>query len=256
MPAPPKLGSGERAKAWPASPKLGGGTRAKAALAALAIGAAVGVSAQRPAFTPPRLLNAELPPLPAPTIVGGGEVIIEATVDRSGRLIRPNVLRGTPPYTNMMLDAVTTWRFAPASVRSVDGKDEAVDTPVTIAALYRPPVLMNAPTIGEPPKDWSKPSAEVAYPIAMEMPNYPPNARDEGVVLLEVKLDEAGAVTDTRGVASVGGFDSAARAAVSQWRFKGGTHRWRPVPTTTYVLFGFRSPVVSSPRLPLPPTKR
>jgi outer membrane biosynthesis protein TonB len=223
------------------------------AIAVLALSAALPVSAQRLAFTPPRLLTADLTPLPAPTIIGGGEVLIEATVDRTGRVTRPNVLRGTPPYTNMVLDAVTTWRFEAASVRSVDGRDESVDMPVVIAAVYRAPVLMNAPTIGEVPKDWSKPSGDVAYPIAMEMPNYPPTARDGGVVLLEVKLNEAGAMTDTRGVASVGGFDSAARDALAQWRFRGAMYRSRPVPSTAYVLFGFRQPIGLGPAQPCRP---
>jgi hypothetical protein len=236
----------------PASPKLG----ISVVLGVLTMSAAAGVSAQRLTFTPPRLLKADLSPLPAPNIAGGGEVLIEATVDRTGRLIRPNVRRGTPPYTNMVLDAIATWRFEAASVRNVDGRDEAVDMPIAIAAVYRPPVLMNAPTIGEVPKDWSKPSGDLAYPIATEMPNYPPNARDGGVVLLEVTLNDAGAIAETRSIASTGGFESAARDALSRWRFKGGMYRSRPVPTTAYVLFGFRQPVVSSPRLPLPPSQR
>jgi Gram-negative bacterial TonB protein C-terminal len=235
----------------PASPKLGS-KRAKAgvrvALAVLAVSAAAaGVSAQRLAFTPPRLLKAELSPLPAPTIAGGGEVLIEATVDRTGRLTRPNVRRGTPPYTSMVLEAIATWRFKAASVRDVDGRDEAVDMPIAIAALYRPPVLMNTPTIGEVPKDWTNPSGDVAYPIAMAVPNYPPNARDGGVVLFEVALNEAGAIMETRGIASTGGFDSAAREALVNWRFRGGMYRSQPVPTTAYVLFGFRPPVGLGP---------
>ncbi len=220
--------------------------RTHVVIAVLALGAAAAVSAQRLTFTPPRLLTADLTPLPAPTIIGGGEVLIEATIDRTGRVIRPNVLRGTPPYTNMVLDALATWRFEAASVRSIDGKDEPVAMSVAIAAVYRSPVLMNAPTIGEVPRDWTRPSGDVAHPIAMEMPNYPPTARDGGVVLFEVKLNEAGAMTETRGVASIGGFDSAARDALSHWRFKGGMYRSRPVPTTAYVIFGFRQPVVSS----------
>ena len=51
---------------------------------------------------------------------------------------------------------------------------------------------MNTPTIGEPPKDLRKPSGDVAYPISTAMPNYPPQARDGGVVLFEVSLNEAG----------------------------------------------------------------
>lgn len=225
---------------------------ARVALAVLALSAA-GVSAQRPAFTPPRLLKADLPPLPAPNIAGGGEVLIEAIVDRTGRLTRPSVLRGTPPYTRMVLEAVATWQFEAARVRGLDGTDTTVEMPVAIAAVYRPPVLSNTPTIGEPAKDWSKPSGDLAYPTSMAMPNYPPQARDGGVVLLEVVLNEAGAMTDTRGIASTGGFESASREALAQWRFKGGSYRARPVPATAYVLFGFRAPVVSSPQLPPPP---
>ena len=224
-------------------------TRARVALAVLVLSIAAGVSAQRQQFTPPRLLKADLAPLPAPTIAGGGEVLIEAIVDRSGRLTRPIVLRGTPPYTNMVLETIATWRFAAARERSVDGADASVEMPVAIAAVYRNPVLMNTPTIGEPPKDWSKPSGDLAYPVAMVQPNYPPLARDGGVVLLEVALDEAGTVTETRGIASTGGFESASREALAQWRFRGGAYRARPVPATAYVLFGFRAPVVSSPQL-------
>jgi hypothetical protein len=245
----------------PASPKLGSIKRAKAgiAVAALALSAAAAVSAQRLEFTPPRLIKAQLTPLPAPTIAGGGEVLIEAIVDRTGRVGRPIVLRGTPPYTNMVLEAIATWQFDAARERSLTGVDTTVEMPVAIAAIYRSPVLMNAPTIGEPPKDWSKPSSEIAYPISMEMPNFPPQARDGGVVLLEVALNEAGTVTDTRGIASTGGFESASREAVAKWRFRGGSYRARPVPATAYVLLGFRAPVVSSsPGQPpsVPPTSK
>ena len=221
---------------------------ARVVVATLAFGAATTSYAQRPAFTPPRLVKAELPTLPAPTVVGGGEVIIESSVDRNGRLSRPIILRGTSPYTQMVLDAIASWRFEPARAVDSGGNEVLVEVPVTIGAIYRPPVLMNTPTIGEPPRDWSKPSGEAAYPVSTEMPNYPPQARDGGVVLLEVALNESGAVTGTRAISSTGGFESASRDAVAKWRFKGGSYRARPVPATAYVLFGFAPPVVSSPQ--------
>ena len=49
--------------------------RTHVVIAVLALSAAAAVSAQRLAFTPPRLLTADLTPLPAPTIIGGGEVL-------------------------------------------------------------------------------------------------------------------------------------------------------------------------------------
>src|SRR5918993_1261592 len=75
---------------------------------------ATSVLAQPGKFTPPRLLKAELSALPSPMVVGGGEVLVEAIVDRAGRLTRPIVLRGTPPYTQLVLDAIAMWRFEPA----------------------------------------------------------------------------------------------------------------------------------------------
>lgn len=227
----------------------------RASMATLALSVATAGYAQSMKFVPPRLLAAELAVLPAPTVVGGGEVLVEATVGRDGVLRRPIIVRGTPPYTQMVLDAIATWRFAPARTVGADGVEAPVEMPVAIAAAYRPPILMNAPTIGEPPKEWSKPSGDAAYPLSITMPDYPPQARDGGVVLFEVSLNEKGGVIDTRGVASTGGFESASRAALATWSFKGASYRARPVPSTAYVLFGFREPVVGSLPAPRPPSQ-
>lgn len=223
------------------------------------IGLAVAVSAQglqAPKFVPPRITAAELPLLPAPTIAGGGEVLIEAIVDRSGRLTRPIFLRGTPPYMQIVLDAIPTWQFEPARNVDYQGVETTVEMPVTVLAIYRSPVLMNTPTIGEAPKDLMKSSGDAAMATVTVAPLYPPDARDGGVVLFEIALDEGGRVTETRGVASTQGFESAARAAVAQFRFRAGSYRARPVPATTYVLLGFRPPVFTSPgQVPqMPPT--
>jgi outer membrane biosynthesis protein TonB len=222
--------------------------RARVAVAMLVLSAATTSYAQRAAFTPPRLVKGDLPTLPAPTVAGGGEVLIQTSVDRSGRLSRPIILRGTPPYTQMVLDAIASWRFEPARTIDAGGSETIVEMPVAIGAIYRPPVLMNGPTIGEVPKDWSKPSGDVAYPVSTEMPNYPPQARDGGVVLMEVALNESGAITETRAIGSSSGFESASREALARWRFKGASYRARAVPATAYVLFGFAPPVVSSPQ--------
>jgi len=208
---------------------------------------------QKPRFIPPHLKTAELPtlpPLPPPTVSGGGEVLIEALVDRRGTVLRPAIVRATPPYTQFVLDAIARWQFEPARDIDYKGLETVVDMPITVIALYRPPILMNAPTVGEAPRDWSRPSGDAPYPIATAMPNYPPQARVGGVVLFEVSLNEAGAVTDARAIGPTQGFESAAREALMSWRFTGGSYRARQVPSTAYVLFGFRPPVGLPP---LPP---
>ena len=106
---------------------------------------------------------------------------------------------------------------------------------------------MNAPTIGEPPKDWMKLSGDVAYgDIDGRCRYYPPNARDGGVVLYEIALDEAGRVTETRGIASMGGFESAARDALAQFRFRAGSYARVPC-RRRRTCFWFRTPVGLGP---------
>ena len=228
-----------------------------AALPLATLALAVVVSAQvlrKPEFHPARLKTADypaalLPPLPSPNVTGGGEVLIEVLVDRRGAVLRPAIIRATAPYTQFVLDAVARWRFDPARDIDYKGLETTVDIPVTIVAIYRPPILMNAPTVGEPPRDWSRPSGDAPYPVATTTPNYPPNAHDGGVVLFELSLDEAGTVTETRAIGSTSGFESASREALAGFRFKGGSYRAKPVPSKVYVLFGFRPPV-GLPQLP------
>ena len=219
-------------------------------VAAVILTGAAAAGAQSFKYTPLRLLSGGVSALPAVTIAGGGEVLIEAIVDRAGIPTRPSVLKGTPPYTQFVLEALATWRFEPARAVGPDGREAPVEMPVTIGALYRPPVLMNSPTIGEPTKDFSKPSMDVAYPVITEMPNYPSIAREGGVVLFEVALNEAGGIIDARVVSGVEGFDGASREALARWRFRGAAYRARPVPSKAYVLFGFRPPIVSPPSSP------
>lgn len=203
---------------------------------------------QTPSFTPPRILRADLPGLPAPVVAGGGEVLIELLIDRTGVPSKPVLLRSTPPYTQMMLDAIMRWQFEPAFEVDAKGEKTTVESAVLIAAVYRPPTLLNGPTAGESPKHITVASGEAAYPARLVPPVYPPTAFGGAAIFFEVSLDEAGAVRDVRPVATDPAFESAARDALSQWTFRPAAVRGRPVAATAYVLFGFRPPVVSSVR--------
>jgi TonB family protein len=201
------------------------------------------VLAQQPAYIPPHLVRGDLPSLPGPTVIGGGEVMIEATIDQSGALTHPVVLRTTPPFTNLVLDAVSRWSFEPAR-GTIEGKQGVVEGGVLIAAIYRPPTLMNGPTIGDRPQDLAAASSNAPYAVSTAAPSYPTQAQSSAVVLYEIALDEAGQIRSVRAVASNPAFDAAAKDALLQWKFRGATAKGRPVPSNAYVIFGFSQPVV------------
>ncbi len=215
-------------------------------MAGLAAAVSVALAAQQQTITPARALRVEPPGLAPPLAVGGGQVIVEATVDPAGVPIRVDLLRSTPPFSQMVVDAVTRWRFAPARSRTPDG-DKPVQSSVTIAVVYRPPVLTNAPTVGETPRDLSTGSTGAAYPIAVIVPNYPPQAFSGGVVMYEVPLDEIGRIQSPRVVGPDPGFDTVAREALLQWKFRGSSIGGRPAPSTAYAIFVFSMPVVAAP---------
>jgi hypothetical protein len=121
--------------------------------------------------------------------------------------------------------------------------------PVMIAAIYRPPTVYDNPVIGEPARNVSAPSGDVAYPIATATPVYPvvaPSFNLSGSALLfEVGLSDTGQIMAMRPAVSDPGFEAAAREALVKWRFRPASYRGRAIPSSAYVLFGFRPPVVS-----------
>ena len=74
-------------------------------------------------------------------------------------------------------------------------------------------------------------------------PKYPALAREshvEGVVILEVIIDERGNVTSTRVLKSVTLLDQAAIDAVQQWKFTPTLLNGEPIPIVMTVTVSFR----------------
>jgi TonB family protein len=184
---------------------------------------------------PARYQTGSLPPL-APMAVGGGQVFLEVSIDRGGHVAAVTPLRTTPPFTELMIDAVRDWMFQPAD------EDGPIESTVFVAAVYRAPAF-EAPTLGELPKDIAAPSSGAPFPIVTIAPRYPPRARTGGVVLVETTVDREGSVSDVRVVRSAPPFDAAAAAAARQWRFRAALLRGTPVGSIVYIVFGFPAPV-------------
>lgn len=202
---------------------------------------------------PARYRGGVLPPIPIRAL-GGGEVFLELSVSRDSVITGIKVLRATPPFTDALTTAVHGWQFMPAEqdVEPVLGAPpvsptprEPADSTVLVAGLFLPPAL-NAPTLGEPPRDVAAPSSpETPFPLSTPVPLYPPRALMGGLVLVEVRVAPGGDVTEAKVVASWPPFDQPALDAALQWKFRPGRVRGLAVPKLAYLVFGFSQPVTS-----------
>lgn len=205
-------------------------------------------------WTPPRLEAGGSPGAPV-MAVSGGEVFLEVAVSETGTVSHVDVLRTTPPFTDVVLDAVRSWIFIPAERTEertpgtppstiTELVTETVPSRVFVAAIFRPPSLYT-PTLGVPPTDVAAPTEEVAAPITSVTPSFPPQALHGGTVLTEVTVGVDGSVTNAEVVQSAAGFDEVAVSAARQWSFRPALVNGRFEETYAYVAFTFRPPLIA-----------
>jgi TonB family protein len=205
---------------------------------------------ERVAVAPARLKGGALPQIPI-MAVSGGEVVLEVSISRTGRVTGVKPLRHTAPFTDAMAAAVRSWTFAPAEDALAPPGGAAIDpatrrpmdSTVLVVGVFRPPALFAA-TLGEPPAISGAPSGAapvLAGPI--EMPAYPVSALNDGVVLVELDLAASGGVEGIGVVRSAAAFDQLALAAASALAFRPARVHGRAAPAFVYVAFAFRQPI-------------
>jgi hypothetical protein len=109
------------------------------ALVAVMLSGSVATQAAQPA-TAPRLRESSVP-AQIPGALGGGEVVLELTVDSRGRVGRVERIRATPPYTDLVADSAAAWQFEPAT-SMIDGRLTTVAAPVLVVAVFRPRIAL------------------------------------------------------------------------------------------------------------------
>jgi TonB family protein len=184
-----------------------------------------------------RFANGQAPALP-PLAQNGGVAGLELVVARSGIVQDAVVIDDSPPFTEEMRRVVRLWQF---ETTSAEGATEPAR--VAVVGLFRAPTLLGgAPP---PPKRVSTPSPEIPYPVSTATPAYPPKALSSGVVMLEVEVDEKGAVSAVEMLNLTEGFDAVAVEAARKFRFQPAKLDGRPVRSFAVVVFGFPQPVTS-----------
>ncbi len=178
-------------------------------------------------------------------MVGGGEVMLELTVGKDGRVSNVDRLRVTAPYTDLLATAVQGWRFIPAESSANRERRTPVESHVLVAALHRQPSIYLGTSVGDVPRDLARPSNLVPVPHELISAPFPVTARGGGVVLLEVDVGANGATRNVRVIRSAGIFDSAAIQAVERWTFSPARTLDGAVPSFAYVVMGFLEPIVA-----------
>ncbi len=200
---------------------------------------AVLVFPARPAAAdePARLAGGPLP-VQSTTVVGWEQATADLNVDAAGAVTGVTLLESTPGFDEAVTSALKGWTFKPAT-----SHDRPVPAVVFVAIVYRPPVLYNAPTLGQQPRRLGAPSADAPYAMSTVTPMYPVQAVGDARVVVEVHVGADGTVdaADVRGAGS--GFDAGAVAAAKQWRFRPARLDGNPAEAYAYVVFGFRQPV-------------
>ena len=200
----------------------------------------LGASAHAPRFFPARYRGGDVPAIPQMT-PGGGEVFLQVIVDSQGRVGDVIPLRATPPFTDLLVEAVHGWRFLPA----LDENGPATSS-VLVAGIFRPPALF-ARALGEAPRDLAASAADMPFPITYSLPAFPATAFQGGSALLEAEVGEDGRPADVRVIRAAPPFDAISRAAVQDWLFRAARIGGGPVRSYAYVIFGFSPPVTTGP---------
>lgn len=194
-------------------------------------------------------------PAEARAALSSGLVTLRVVVDNTGTVAEARVLRtkmtwlpsATPADTarvtglisEQAMKTVREWRYDPPptavawtlTVFYTDGRTvrEAEGEAAETLSADRRPLRVGGP-VGPPKK------------LVHVAPAYPPAALDagiEGVVIIEVTIDPAGAVSDARVLRSVPELDDAALEAVRQWKYSPTLLNGAPVPVIATVTIDF-----------------
>jgi hypothetical protein len=188
----------------------------------------------------PEPLSLVAAPYPSQALLGG-EVVLDALVNRNGVLADIKVVHGENPFLPKALDAAQTWSFLPA-------RSNAQVAEQRIGIVFQFPQSILPPAKPERRYQEPLPSAAVrgALPVATLEPDYQA-VTEEGSVILWAVFDAYGKLTSTQVLRGVESLTPAALAAVRQWSFAPGKQAGANVESGAVVVFTFRRAARPSP---------
>ena len=178
----------------------------------------------------------------------GGEVLLDALVERNGTVSDVKVMHGDQPFLAKSLDAVHTWTFVPA-----EGDGHASQTRVAIAFEFPQPY--------DPPREATRheyrsesargeQGAEATGIAARALetvePGYPSPDTAEGTVILYETIDADGRVASVRTVREGGALTASAIASANAWHFAPAKSSGAPIESAAIISVTFRHALATS----------
>jgi hypothetical protein len=193
---------------------------------------------------------------PYPASLFGGEILLDAAVNRDGTLADVKVVSGQQPFLKQALDAARTWTFVPR------GEQHVGETRIAIAFQFpQPYVPPRRPTVQHFDRDASSgrmtassqdgtPSDASAFVLTSYEPDYPVASNADGSVILYESIDHEGRITRVRALTGSEPLRSAALAAANEWQFAPAKRNGNAVDSAAIVVITFRQPLSGAPAAP------
>lgn len=191
-------------------------------------------------------INTVYPEYPQDALERGirGTVVVDITVNAAGEVTTAAVDSGPPELRASALKAALGLRFSKG--RGTDAIKIAIEYTLrptswgvkTGDAAPRIGLRPSAPMIGLRVEGDMRPPRKIKD-VPPEYPAVAQDARAQGVVILEARIDESGNVSDTRTLRSIPLLDQAAIDAVKQWQYEPTLLNGTPVAVIVTVTVSF-----------------
>ncbi len=165
-----------------------------------------------------------------------GTVTLKATIDKSGAVHTIQLISGHPMLAPAAIEAVHQWQYKPYTL---NGQPVEVETNV----------LVNFRLAGNPPNATAngdagrvRVSEAVMRPLRIQQVDaeYPADVRAEGIVNLDVFLNQSGDVENIKAISGHPMLIPPSIEAVKHWRYRPYTLNGSAVPVVTPVQLAFR----------------
>jgi TonB family protein len=197
-------------------------------------------------YKPPEVASAGDAYVPYQVVVDG-LFVLDVSLDDGGTIQKVDALRDPGGMLGAAKTSVHGWIFKPASK---DGK--SAPSRMTVSFVYRPAnngiASAVTPQSFPPvlPPDKAESSARGKYVpvgvLSFAYPEYPANSVAWGSVVIQLTVDDSGAVKDVGFLHRMEGFNNLVSDALKRWRFQAATLDGKPITSKTVIAFVFQTP--------------